>query len=298
VIQVRRFRLQTRAAVFVATACLVVACGAGPWPDTSAPTPPAAALSAWRDFPATSDPRPIVWLTPVTPQGFEADGDYKMAWACGRYGLAPGAALPSAAPAKATVTFASGATRQYGAISAVAALEGLRATAEGANSNGCGGVAPLLFSSATLGEADLVTDRGTARVTAWLFAGTGIVGDIGYPALVPSAIWHGGITQGGSGSGSASGGRVSADGRTLVFGFVGAEASGPCGADYVASAAESDTAVAVAVKAIPHQSGDGICDAVGYPRTVTVRLAQPLGGRVLLDAGGRPLVVCPETGEC
>lgn len=289
----QQHRFPRRAAI-ATLAGLFVACGAAQPVDTSPPTPPTGALSAWRDFPATADPRPIVWLTPVTPQGFDGSGDNKMAWVCGRYGLAPGVDLPPGAPAKATATFVSGGTRDYRAISAVAALAGLRATAEDPNNTGCGGVAPLLFSSATLGQADLVTDRGTAHVTAWLFAGAGVVGRIAYPALVASAIWHGGVTQ----AGSASGGRVSADGRTLVFGFVGAAESGPCGADYVAAAAESDTAVAVAVKAIPHQGGDGICDAVGYPRTVTVKLAQPLGGRVLLDAGGRPLVVCPETKEC
>jgi hypothetical protein len=132
-------------------------------------------------------------------------------------------------------------------------------------------------------------------MSAWLFEATGVNGVFSYPAVVQSAFWHGGMT---GGADVRTGARVSADGLTLTVGVVGApNTPGPCGADYTASAAESETAVGVAVKGTPH-GGTGNCDLVGYFRTVTVHLSAPLGGRVLLNAQGDVEIVCPETGDC
>ena len=83
------------------------------------------------------------------------------------------------------------------------------------------------------------------------------------------------------------GARVSADGMTLKV-PVGDMQRGPCGNDYTAAAAESPTAVAVAVKEFPHATpGSSVaCDLflrVGY---IDVRLRAPLGGRVLVDEKG------------
>jgi hypothetical protein len=103
-----------------------------------------------------------------------------------------------------------------------------------------------------------------------------------------------------AGSGPGFGGRVSPDGLTVTIGFTGApDTPGACGADYTAAAAESDTAVAVAVKMIPHAaSGQVICPAIAQGRTVTVHLAAPLGGRVLVGENGDVGVACPENENC
>ena len=95
------------------------------------------------------------------------------------------------------------------------------------------------------------------------------------------------------------GARVGADGLTLKVPVSNAQ-PGPCGSDYTAAAAESDTAVAVAVKEYPHASpGEAvICPAMLVFGYVTVTLKAALAGRVLLDERGKVGAVCPETGDC
>lgn len=78
----------------------------------------------------------------------------------------------------------------------------------------------------------------------------------------------------------------SANDRTLTIGFVGAHGGNqPCDASYNATVVQSAHAVAVQLHQhptpVPANTG---CDAVGYPRNVTVHLSHPLGARVLVDA--------------
>lgn len=77
--------------------------------------------------------------------------------------------------------------------------------------------------------------------------------------------------------------------------FTGAASgTGPCTASYSATQAASRAAVAVAVKEHAHGDGSVACAAVGYMRQVTVVLAAPLGGRVLVDtASGVAVTVLP-----
>jgi hypothetical protein len=76
--------------------------------------------------------------------------------------------------------------------------------------------------------------------------------------------------------------------------------SGPCGFSYTAAAAESDTAVAVAVRQFSHAtpSAPTVCDLVYRLGYITVTLNAPLGDRVLLDEHGKPGAVCPESENC
>lgn len=76
--------------------------------------------------------------------------------------------------------------------------------------------------------------------------------------------------------------------------------AGPCGSDYTAATAESDTAAAVALMRIPHASpGEHlICDDMLRVSYISVALKAPLGGRVLLDENGAVGAVCPEKGDC
>jgi hypothetical protein len=122
-----------------------------------------------------------------------------------------------------------------------------------------------------------------------------VSGELGYPGLASSAYWGGGLSP----SPDTIGGRISGDGLTLTIGLVGGpETPGPCGIDYAAAAAESETAVSVAISSRIHGGQDVVCDLVGYPRTVVVHLSAPLGGRVLLDSQGNPGDVCPENPDC
>jgi hypothetical protein len=132
-------------------------------------------------------------------------------------------------------------------------------------------------------------------MSAWLFDISEIDAYLGYSALEPSAFWGNRVSPEGM-----AGSRISADGLTLTLGTTGGpETPGPCGEDLSASAAESDTAVAVAIARRFHTppAGEG-CTAEGYFRTVTVRLSRPLGGRVLVDAKGDASAVCVEGTAC
>ena len=155
----------------------------------------------------------------------------------------------------------------------------------------CNAIPPLVINAARLGTFDFETDRGKAKMTAWLFTATGVNGELAYPAIVASAFWTGGMMAQ-AGNGSAA---ISVDGSSLTFTFYGAPAEpGPCGADYKGVVAESRNAVAVAMQAIPHAAPNEnvACPAVAQERVVTVTLASPLAGRVLVDASGYAVPVC------
>lgn len=61
-----------------------------------------------------------------------------------------------------------------------------------------------------------------------------------------------------------------------------------CTADYTGEAVESETAIVVIVRGYsdlpsPRPTGPIFCPAIGYARTVTVSLSEPLGDRTVLD---------------
>jgi len=200
--------------------------------------------------------------------------------------------LPKNLPSRATATWTTGTAVIYpGGISAADAYAAM-SRAPAMESPDCATVPPLQITSARLGTYDFATDRGKAQMTSWLFTASATNGEIAYPALMPGAFWKGGLVSQ-SGNGGAG---VSTDGRSLVWGFAGTPSvAGPCGADYKGVVAESPSAVAVALQVIPHASpGDLVaCPAIAQERTVTVSLASPLGGRVVVDASGYPVTVCP-----
>lgn len=80
-------------------------------------------------------------------------------------------------------------------------------------------------------------------------------------------------------------------GTRLTVTFTGTRepATRPCGADYHAEAVESANAVVVIVIAQPHAANE-VCTLVGYRRTASLTLAQPLRQRVVLEARqGQPV---------
>lgn len=273
-----------RLAVVACLAMLLVGCGGlgtGTVPD---PTPPSGALAAWVDFPADRNPRPIVLLDmpPLYP-GFDANNNSKIAAYCGKFQLK--FQPSSVAPTQATATWPDGTIAPVAAMSAADAYRVIVAAPQ-MTSTDCSVAPALAVTAARLGTAGFRTDRGTAQMSAWLFTITGATGDVAYPAIAPSAFWD--LSR--SKLSGNSGGTVSADGRTLTYGFVGGE----CDAGYKSAVAESATAVAVAVVAIPKGGVSMACPAVGVLRTINVALASPLGGRVVLDDSGRVESVCPE----
>ena len=253
-------------------------------------SPPVGALAGWASFPADHRPRPVVMILNAPPQGGFASDDGKIAALCHKFTL--GVPLSQLVPAAANVTWSSGSSGTYPAISAAAALIAMKQTVTSDPS--CATVRPLVITGARFAKSEYVTDRGSAQIDSWLFRVGGVSGEFSYPALAASAVWNADMTKGLPDRGSV----VSSDGRTLTFSFYGAPStSGPCGADYRGVVAESNAAVAVALQVTSHaKPGELVaCDLMAQLRSVDVTLASVLGGRVVLDASGNVTSVCPST---
>ena len=271
---------------------IVAACGALPGTGNAYPSPPTSALAAWQSFPATQVPRPIIafWDIRSTGGGYTS-GDGKIAGFCNKFTLS--VVLPALVPGQAVATWANGTGATYSSISAFDAFFAMSHAPTGMQSQECARVAPLNITGVRFGTAQIMTDRGTATMSAWVFEVTGIMGELPYPALPRSAFWNGSLATLSLGESA----NVSPDGRSVTFHFTGAPpTAGPCGADYSGAVAESSSAIAIAVLDIRPRSSDGpvACTAIGAFRSVTVNLTGPLGGRVVLNASGDAVEVCPE----
>jgi len=170
-------------------------------------------------------------------------------------------------------------------MSAADAYSAMASAPTGMQSSECASVPALEVTRVRPGLAGFQTDRGTAQMSAWLFTVAGSTGDIAFPALAPSAFWARSF-ESGWGNGGAT---ISGDGRILTYGFTGGE----CDNGYKFAVAESKSAVAVVVAPIPNYGPMQACSAVGVIRKITVPLASPLGGRVLVDEKGRVESACP-----
>ena len=282
-------------ALTAVAAVLLVACGSvngsGAIPTPTPISPPTGALAAWASFPAGHTPRPVVLIVNASPQGGFTSNDGKIAAICHKF--TSGIVLSQAVPFAANVSWSTGATGIYPSISAAAALAAMQQGAPTYDPN-CATVPPLLVTGVRFGRSELITDRGTAQIDSWLFRMRGMDGEMAYPALTAGSLWNADMRK----SAPDRGSKVSSDGRTLTFSFYGAPSDpGPCGADYRAAVAESQSAVAIALQTISHaKPGDPVaCDAVAQLRSVDVTLAGALGGRVVLDADGNVTPVCPST---
>lgn len=282
-------------AIAALAAVSIIACGRAPGTGSPQPTfppatPPTTALVPWQAFPAGRQPRPIVWLWNASPVNGFGTNEGKIAALCSRFVL--NGSLPANIPAQAYATWTDGTRASYTGIPAAAALAAMSRPDAEATSSDCATVPPLVIRSARLGTFDYGTDRGTSQMTSWLFKAIGVDGEFAYPALPASAFWKGGMSAP-SGNGGAT---VSADGMTLTWSFGGApENAGPCGADYRGLVAESQAAVAVSIQSMSHATpGQEVaCPAIAQIRTITVKLATALGGRVVVDETGSAVTVCP-----
>jgi hypothetical protein len=135
----------------------------------------------------------------------------------------------------------------------------------------------------------LSTNRGLATVPAWAFTVAQLPFPVTRAAIAPgsySSLPAWAAERAGMLTGGASVTTVSADGRVLTLQIVtGACVSGWGGRLYA-------TPAAVVVGSWSRDSDTGEpCAASAILRLVQVRLAQPLGTRVVLDAGtGLPVV--------
>ena len=277
-------------AALVLALVITAACGSLEGPRSGAVSPPTDALARWQNFPADRVPRPIVLLGVNPPgQGFNTN-DEKIAALCSKFALAT--PLPPTLPAQGVASWVDGTTALFATTSAADAFARMTTEGKPASSPDCARVAPLQVTAIRLDKAAFTTDRGVAQMSAWLFKATGAWAEFASPAIAPSAFWKEAFSEASIGGGAS----VSASGRQLAFSFIGGPADGACAVDYTGVVAESPHAVAVAVQSNPGrtEAGPVACDAVGHMRSVTVTLASPLGGRVLVDASGAAVEACPE----
>ena len=197
-------------------------------------------------------------------------------------GLVTAGSLPADRPPDGEVAWQDGTTATVPLLTAGEAVTAIRNGAAAP----CGDCVAMAITAAQLATGPISTSRGPAVAPLWEFSieGTAVkvtrlaVADV--VTVVPPP-WDANNPPIGLTIDSATG---TVGGLDLTVAFVGAPNPGnqACGADYSAEAAESDLAVVVIV--IEHaNTGFGGCAAVGARRTATVKLAAPLGDRVVLD---------------
>ncbi|GHJ43536.1 hypothetical protein Cs7R123_08780 [Catellatospora sp. TT07R-123] len=239
-------------------------------------------LAAWADFPVDRKPRPIVLIgEAVKVDGFTT-GDAKLAFLKGSLSLE--AALPPG-PATVRVRLHDGVF-ELPAIGARAAYDRIAAVGR-PDSAPDASPAPMRITKVELGTAQFHTDRGPLTLPAWLFTGPEMMGPLAVPAPGPAAFWRP-DEPGYSGIGNGS---IAADGVTLTVQLPQPQAACPGQPvlRYQAEAVESGTAVTVGLRVVetlppatPAAGGECGSDLVLRSAPYTVRLAGPLGARVLV----------------
>jgi hypothetical protein len=229
------------------------------------------AVARWQEFPVDRIPRPLVLVGPrcFVEGGFRS-GEAKEAFIHGMFDarvLVPDPVLALLPPRRDQT-----ATRRAGP-------------------------APPVITAATQSETEFWTDRGRRALPAWRLMAHSVDGAIWAldpevaslawtprePPPTPRPVLHAPRRDPGARA------ILGPDHRTLTFRFTGALPSYEQYPD--AEVIESDQAVAI-VPVGKDVGPPGLRILPGYGHEVVVRLAQPLGARVLVDLHGNPGEVC------
>ncbi|MEV7419044.1 hypothetical protein [Streptomyces sp. NPDC089919] len=195
----------------------------------------------------------------------------------------PGRAAVRESGTEGAVRWAGG---QRLAVPLMPAGEAYRRLAPG---GGNGRPHPLRITGARLGEIDLLTSRGPAKVPAWLFTLAGYDTPLVRVAVEDSKLP---VTPAQVAVDAASAlvlTAISADGRVLTV----SAGHGDCDGGARVEVLEAIDSVVLSGSAIPSKEDrDQVCDLVLRTEPVTVRLSHPLAGRIPLDAlTGAPLPI-------
>jgi hypothetical protein len=285
---VRRTSLATIAAWTALAAVCLAACGGStttsrPLATTNHPSRLLrAALAAWSNFPSTAPRRPVALIdgdnVNAPAQGF-SDGALKEAFLDGAI----------AGP----VSYPSGPTSSDGfdLITSQQALTILKMP----SGSGPPATVTLVITKVAMGTDTFQTDRGNLAFPAWQFWMQGVQNPASVLAISPKELFMppppNNRPQG------VGAGAIGRDDRTLVLTFAGPPAgTGPCEANFVASSAESASAVAISLRAITSPKyKNAVCALVAVDRHLTIRILTPLRNRVVVDTSS--LMAVPVTGS-
>jgi hypothetical protein len=295
-----------RVAATLAAAAALAACaqpildGTDAALDQSTPgAPDPSSIESWRDFPVGRSPRPVVLMgSPLMEEGYRTN-DAKLAVILGRIELA--APLP-VTPRTVEARLPDG-QHAVPVLPAAEAFARVRAVGDPQNAPG-ENPTPLRITKVELATAPFYTDRGRVSLPAWLFHAPAALGPLAWPAIAPELLWRPGEIDHSTGTEGA----LAPDGVTLTLTLPMPDA-GPCPGEearrYVPVLLEGDTAVAVGLRAdAAVGSTAGVASTAAGPpiadcgeramlRTgrFSVRLAAPLGNRVMVDATGVPIPI-------
>ncbi|MEU8004849.1 hypothetical protein AB0B66_27125 [Catellatospora sp. NPDC049111] len=244
----------------------------------------AAQLARFAGFPVDRRPRPILLLGSRVREFGYTTGDAKIAMSQGRLKLQ--AQLPDG-PATVGAVLSDGAF-ELPAISSRQAYELLAAVGDPKSAPDVS-PPPLLITKVALGTAEFATDRGPRMLPAWLFTAPESIQPLAVAALADTAFWP---VEHADGVLNPAG--LAADGVTLTLRLPapGPPCPGEPVREHTAEVVESAQAAVVrlriaVVSPAATAGGEGcVRDAMLRTALYTVRLAQPLGNRVLLGASG------------
>ena len=248
----------------------------------------AAANKAWAGVGSSSLPVLVGTSVQMSPNAGFTNGDTKLAFGLGRI--------------TAPTRFPSSPVRDRGwaVISAERALRLLKTPTPPVHPVYTG--PPDKVLRVHLGTDIWETAHGRLRLPAWLFTVSGLRGTASVLALSPSDLFqprH--VSEPSPGPdqvpnvsvGSAS---LEGAGRTITIGFVGGIV-GTTGCDdtYKARVVQEKAIVVVFVVETRVIPSGMLCSAVGYGDHLSVRLARPIGSRVLVDGASASAVPVPRS---
>jgi hypothetical protein len=151
----------------------------------------------------------------------------------------------------------------------------------------------LQVTKIALGTDTFQTDRGMLPLPAWQFWMQGVQNPASVLAVSPDEVFT--PPQPIDRPQAVGAGTIGRDERTLLLTFPGPPAgTGPCEANFVASSAESASAVAVSLRSITSPRYKHVaCALVAVDRHLTITLLTPLRNRVLIDVSS--LMAVPVT---
>jgi hypothetical protein len=209
------------------------------------------------------------------------------------------AQVPYEIPGPGELRWANGSTRPITPLTATQAFEALR-SGRGPLETMCPTCPTVHVTAAKYTTTVMEAADGPVTAPAWEFTIDGYTSRVVVPAVnpgevlvVPDGPWDSAHPPFGLSFDLAT---STMGGAVLTAEFTGAKSGAdvPCGEDYTLETVTSAHAMVVMIHTHPGPPSKphAMCNMIGYPRTATIQLPQPLGGRVVLEGRvGHPVQV-------